>query len=61
MTGSKAAAKLATIRARLLGGHQGAMAILVSAEGQNSVKIVRHFLNAAGSVQELADRAHPIR
>ena len=61
VTGSKAAAKLATIRARLLGGQQGAMAILVSAEGQNPVEIVRHFLNAAGSVQELADRAHPIR
>lgn len=64
VTGSKAGAKLAAMRARLLGGRQDAMAILVSAgpeNGQNPSETVRRFLNAIESVQELADRAHPIR
>lgn len=62
--GSRAIAKLAAVRTRLLGGRQDAVAILVSAEpvnGQKPAETVRHFLNAAGSVQELADRARPIR
>lgn len=57
LTGSAAAVKLATMRARLLGGRQSAVAILVSAEGEEAGATIRAFLAALGPVERLADKA----
>jgi exosortase A len=61
LTGSRAAVKVETMRARLLGGPQHAVAVLVSAEegtdGANARPAVDAFLSALGSVGALADRA----
>lgn len=58
MTGSRAEAKLAAVRTRLLGGDPVASAILISAPQSSSAN---DFLNAAGSAQEMADRARNLR
>lgn len=61
LTGSPAAVKLATMRARLLGGPQGAVAVLVSAEAPaDSVSprpAIDAFLRDLGPVAALADAA----
>ncbi|WP_300399544.1 exosortase C-terminal domain/associated protein EpsI [uncultured Sphingobium sp.] len=63
-TGSKPAVKLATLKARLLGGDQRAVAILVSAEQtetQDADAAVTAFLDNLGDMRLLADRAIGIR
>jgi EpsI family protein len=61
LTGSKAAVKAETMRARLLGGPQRAVAVLVSSEeparGANPRPSLDAFLSALGRVDRLADRA----
>ena len=61
LTGSAAQVKLATMKTRLLGGPQRAVAVLVSAEepaGQGSARpAIDAFLRAAGPVAPLADAA----
>ena len=53
--------KLATLRARLLGGRQAAVAVHLSAEGAGAQNAIRHFLAALGPVDRLADRSAGIR
>jgi exosortase A len=63
-TGSRPAIKMATMRARLLGQDQRAVAILVSAEeaeGRPSDAAISAFLTDLGDVQLLADRSMGIR
>lgn len=65
VTGSRATAKLASIAARLLPGRDdSAVAVIVSADGdtpdQAALSVAR-FLRAAGSAEEIADRARAIR
>jgi exosortase A len=61
VTGSAAKAKLETVRVRLLGGPQRAVAILVSAEaiakGGNPRPSIDAFVAALGPVDRLADEA----
>ena len=61
LTGSRAAVKAETIRARLLGGPQHAVAVLVSSEeaarGADTRPALDAFLSALGPVDRLADRA----
>jgi len=61
LTGSAAAVKLATVRARLLGGPQRAVAVLVSAEapaaGVDPRPAIDAFLKDLGPLDALADRA----
>ena len=61
LTGSDAAVKLETIRTRLLGGPQRAVAVMVSAEapadGASARPAINAFLSALGPVAPLADRA----
>jgi exosortase A len=61
VTGSAAAVKLATMKARLLGGPQRAVAVLVSAEARDrpgdSRPAIDSFLAALGPVDRLADAA----
>jgi exosortase A len=61
VTGSDAAVKLETIRVRLLGGPQRAVAILVSApapsEGLSARPAINAFLSSLGAIAPLADRA----
>lgn len=59
VTGSRAAAKLAAIRTRLLTGDEEAAALILSTE--NAPRAVADFLAAAGTPQEMADRARPMR
>ncbi|HEX7874941.1 MAG TPA: exosortase A [Sphingobium sp.] len=64
VTGSKVEAKLAATLARLTGGRQDAAAILVSTTphpGAAPERIAGDFIKAAGSVQEMADRARGMR
>jgi exosortase A len=63
-SGSKPAIKLATMKARLLGQDQRAVAILVSAEdaeGRSSDAAIAAFLTDLGAVPILADRSVGIR
>jgi exosortase A len=63
-TGSKPTVKLETMKARLLGQDQRAIAILVSAEegeGQPSDAAISAFLTDLGDVRVLADRSIGIR
>ncbi len=63
-SGSKPAVKLATMKARLLGQDQRAVALLVSAEdaeGRPSDAAIAAFLNDLGDVRILADRSVGIR
>ncbi|TMJ14371.1 MAG: exosortase A [Alphaproteobacteria bacterium] len=61
LTGSEAKVKLETIRTRLLGGPQRAVAVLVSsasaAEGVDPRPAIDAFLRDLGAVDALADRA----
>lgn len=60
LTGSKPQVKLQTLKARLLGQDQRAVAILVSAEqreGQSADAAITRFLRDLGNVQLLADRS----
>lgn len=61
LTGSRTAAKLETVKARLFGGPQRAVAILVSsparAEGEDPRPAIDAFLAALGPVAPLADKA----
>ncbi|MCE7797379.1 EpsI family protein [Sphingobium sufflavum] len=62
VTGNRVDAKLAAVRARLTGGGHGAAAILLSAPGgEDAARASGDFLRAAGSVQEMADRARRMR
>jgi len=60
-TGSAAAVKIETVKARLLGGPQRAVAILVSAEvpgdGADPGPSIQSFLSSLGPVDRLADDA----
>lgn len=61
VTGSKARVKLETVRVRLLGGPQRAVAVLVAAEapadGLSARPAIDSFLEDLGPVEPLADRA----
>ncbi len=61
VTGSKARVKLETVRVRLLGGPQRAVAVLVAAEapadGLSPRPAIDSFLKSLGPVEPLADRA----
>ncbi len=59
VTGDRLEAKLAAVRARLLAGHHGAVAILVSTP--DVAAVASDFMTAAGAVQEMADRAGAMR
>ncbi|MET0364616.1 MAG: exosortase A [Sphingobium sp.] len=64
VTGSKMEAKLTATLARLTGGRQDAAAILVSTSphsGTPADRIAADFIKAAGSAQEMADRARGMR
>jgi exosortase A len=59
LTGSDKRVKLETLRAKLLGGDQAAVAVLVSAEQTDDVaarESIQAFLKALGPVEMLADR-----
>lgn len=63
-TGSKPTVKLATMKARLLGQDQRAVAVLVSAEdgdGRSSDDAIAAFLSSLGDVKLLADRSIGLR
>ncbi len=63
-SGSGAAIKLATLRARLLGGDQQAVAILISAErkGRDSPRpAMDAFVKSLGDIDKLADRMAGLR
>ena len=55
-TGSQRAAKLATLKAKLLGGPQRASAVLMSAEAADGTAAIADFRAALGDVGGLADR-----
>ncbi|MGC6399185.1 exosortase A [Sphingomonas sp. FW199] len=59
VTASPRTVKLQTLRAKLFGGPQAAVAILISAErgDQDSRRAIRDFLAAMGPVDRVADRA----
>jgi len=59
LTGSSAAVKLETLKARLFGGGQAAVAVLVSSEGASAPPrpAIDAFLAALGPVEALSDRA----
>jgi EpsI family protein len=61
LTGSPAAVKLETIKTRLLGGPQAAVAVLVSSEapaaGVSARPAIDAFLRDLGSIEALADEA----
>ncbi|WP_070151150.1 exosortase A [Sphingobium phenoxybenzoativorans] len=64
VTGSAGKVKLETLKARLLGGDQRAVAILVSAEqadGAPADAAIAAFLRDLGSIKELADASAGIR
>lgn len=58
LTGSDRKVKLATLQAKLLGGRQSAVAVLVSAEraDQDSRAAIEDFLRALGPLDRFADR-----
>ena len=58
-TGSGSAIKLATLKARLLGGNQQAVAVLVSAEriGRTEPRpAIDAFVKSLGNIDKMADR-----
>jgi exosortase A len=57
VTGSEYRVKLETMKTRLLGGPQRAVAILVSAKGRHARSAIDAFLGDLGPVAPLADRA----
>lgn len=56
LTPSPARVKLATLKARLLGGNQAAVAIHVSAEGPQARQSITRFVAALGPLDQMADR-----
>jgi exosortase A len=59
LTGSDKRVKLETLKAKLLGGNQAAIAVLLSAEqgsDQSAHAAIQDFLGALGRVEALADR-----
>lgn len=62
VTGSPRRAKLAGLRARLLGGDPRALSIIISSEEwQGGVNAIGDFLSASGGVEAMADRAMKLR
>ncbi|MBO9694947.1 MAG: EpsI family protein [Sphingopyxis sp.] len=62
VTGSPRRAKLAGLRARLLGGDPRALSIIISSEErQGGVNAIGDFLSASGGVAAMADRAVKLR
>lgn len=57
VTGSAADVKLHTLKARLTGGDQRAVALLLSAEGQHAGPAIAAFLRDLGPLGVLADRS----
>jgi EpsI family protein len=59
LTGSESRVKLETLRAKLLGGPQRGVAVLISAERgeQDADRAIRDFLAALGPVDRVADHA----
>lgn len=57
LTASPARLKLATLRARLLGGRQAAVALHVSAVSPGGDAAIARFLAALGPIEALADRS----
>ncbi|RED15663.1 exosortase A [Parasphingopyxis lamellibrachiae] len=55
-TGSESRAKIETMRARLLGGDQSAIGIVLSAEGRDARDIIESFLADSGGIETLVDR-----
>ncbi|MBN8843459.1 MAG: EpsI family protein [Sphingomonadales bacterium] len=61
-TGSARGAKLAGLKARLVGGDPRALSLIVSAEeGQGGRDAIADFLSASGGAQAMADRALKLR
>jgi exosortase A len=63
-TGSAAEVKLATVKARLLGGNKQAVAILISAEareGRTARPAIDAFLKSLGDIDKVADRFAGLR
>ncbi|MGJ8537815.1 MAG: exosortase C-terminal domain/associated protein EpsI, partial [Parasphingopyxis sp.] len=56
-TGSASRAKIETMRARLLGGDQSAIGIVLSAEGRDARGIIESFLDDSDGIETLVDRA----
>lgn len=56
ITGSRSRAKLATMQARLIGGDQSAIGIVISAEGRDARTSVENFLEDSGGIETLVDR-----
>lgn len=64
VTGSDNRAKLATLKSKMLGGDQTAVAVLVSAEqgsGANAHAAIEDFLSALGPIDAAADRMTGLR
>jgi len=57
LAGSDARVKLETMKVRLLGGPQRAVAVLISAEGAGARPTIDAFLRDLGPAERLADRA----
>jgi exosortase A len=57
VTGSNLAVKLETMKTRLFGGPQRAVAVLVSAPEPNARRAIRSFLLALEPIERIADRA----
>lgn len=57
LTGSEYRVKLETVKTRLLGGPQRAVAVLVSAQGPDPRASIDAFLAELGPIEALADRA----
>lgn len=60
LTGDPKRVKLETLRVKLTGGDQAAVAVLVSAEKRGSVDtrpVIERFVASLGSIEQLADRA----
>jgi exosortase A len=61
-TGSPRGAKLAGLKARLLGGDPRALSLIVSSEeGQGGAQAISDFVSASGGAQAMADRALKLR
>ena len=61
-TGSARAAKLAELKARLLGGDPRALALILTAEERAGGRdAIADFLSASGGAQAMADRALKLR
>lgn len=56
VTGEETVVKFATLKARMLGGDQAAVAIHLSAEGPNARAAIERFRSALGPIDGVADR-----